>query len=211
MAGMKAPNLLHNPDLPKAIPTLPDGTLDANAILSSLQDKRREGLYDRVRLKAGTATPATIRAFCQPVGRDRNWTDTNLTQHGMLPAPQHMIVEGLLLLFQPNASMRDIAAVASSYVFDFRILQKSFWRGPFQLFAARGPIAEVIPTVGEPENIGTCSRVGSLLSFQLGDYSKYLPPFVNFGVDLVGEPVTLESDLEFYVILDGAHGVAVQW
>ena len=42
--------------------------IDMNVLLANMVDRRRQGLYDRVRLKAGETMPASLMRFCIPVG-----------------------------------------------------------------------------------------------------------------------------------------------
>ena len=223
MAMRKLKDLLKAPEAPK---------LDINSMIAHMTDRRRDSLYDRVHLKAGTMLPHVITCFQVPVGRYddfdrshiRTYVDTNMHQSGMLPAPHDMLVRRVLHLFQPSCSEAARNAFLAAYQWDFRIMERSFNRGPALVSAAVGTPDMVIENFGKgswlndkgdraDDSASKMESLGRGIAWDLvdvEDYRKYIPPLVYFAVELRGEPFELPGDLDFYVMLDGLRDWPVQ-
>ena len=203
--------------------------IDMNVLLANMVDRRRQGLYDRVRLKAGEMMPASLMRFCIPVGgfdplvgRVKTFADTNMMASRQLNAPFDMIVSRILFLFQPTCNPVDRDAILARYAFEFSIIVKVFVRQPTAAGAAEGDIEKAFDNFGRGSQLDENSRpedapffainrICDEAGWNLGKLgSKYIPPLVPFDVTLQGEAFPLQSDLDFYIILDGLMDFPVQ-
>jgi hypothetical protein len=186
----------------------PEG-FDINTLASSMVDRRREGLYDRVRLHAGAPTPRIIKCFQKGVG-EKPYSDTNMRGDGELDVPFDVIVRRFLMVFQPGGARADEHSFLRNYTWELWILQKCFQRHPLLEFSVKGNIADVIRQFGSNDCKGTLERFAVPYAFNLYDYTRYIPPQVTFNVSLVGEPFVPEQNMDFYSILDGTMDFPVQ-
>lgn len=205
--------------LGKRLPTVTDGPhagqLDINALLPNLVDRHREGLYDRVRLPEGVATPRVISCFQDGIGstsggKCRDWADTNLYGNGQLNAPYDAIVSRFLMVFQPQGSRSDEHVFLWNYIWEFSMLQKVLQRHSLLEFSVKGNIRDVIRDFGTEECKGKLERFAVPYAYNLCDLSRYIPPLVSFKVALVGEPFVPQQPMDFYSILDGTVDWPVQ-
>ena len=192
-------------------------------------DRRRDALYDRVRLRAGQWTPCNFPLFCVPVGqpdpldmpRVKYFNDTNMVMAGMLPGPHDMIISRHLLLFQPTTSEVDRNCFVESYGWQFTIMRKVIDQQPGLVGAAVGEVDEVMENFGkgswmddtgprQNDSISRVSRVAKGLTYDLGDFCRYLPPQCTFTFLVAGDPFQLQADFDMYVMLDGLRDVPLQ-
>jgi hypothetical protein len=108
-------------------------------------DVRDHLLYDRIRFPQGMVLPDSWQFFCQPIGycqpgtfNQRTFADTNLYRANALPPPSSMLVERILLMFDPGSSDEDVAAAVKRFYFEFRLSDKVIARGPVALSASVG-------------------------------------------------------------------------
>jgi hypothetical protein len=193
-------------------PTSPYLDLDPSGklVLGDIFDRRRNGLYDRVLLKAGVKTPGEIVCFQRCVDQFTSWTETNMVYPGQLAAPQDAIVVRFLFLFQPVCADEDVAAFLRGYSWEFQVLQKIMQREPVLVCAVKGDMADLIEGFGKDDCNGTVRPYARPYSFFLGPSAIYLPPLYQFKLRIQGEPFTPKSDLDFYPILDGTIDRPVQ-
>jgi hypothetical protein len=203
----------------------PVGARGVNALLGNMVDRRRDSLYDRVRLKAGEFFPSLVICFQVPVGccdefdssHVKTFADTNMFSGGQLSPPYDMIVKRFLFLFQPSTSEVDRNAVLANYTWEFRQLQKIMARTPVLVCAATGKPEDLIENFGKPGfsreecPISNIDKLGDGICWDLGpDGLKYIPPLVSFAVVLQGQSFKLQADIDFYVILDGLRDWPIQ-
>lgn len=177
--------------------------------LHDIWDRRRNGMYDRVLLKAGLKTPREIVCFQRCVDQFTSWTETNMVCAGVLPAPQDAILQRFLFLFQPDCSDSDVARFLR-YSWEFHLIQKVMQREPVLVCAAKGDMRELVEGFGDDGCNGTVRPYARPYSFFLGPSAIYLPPLAYFKLTIKGEPFTPEHDLDFYSILDGTIDRPVQ-
>lgn len=185
----------------------PFATIDHGSIVSNMVDRHRDGLYDRVRLASGVMVPERIDCFQAGIGPLKGWLDTNMTGHGQLNPPMEAIVQRFMVIFQPGGSLRDQLTLLKTRNWEFWVLQKIIQRHPLLEFSVRGNVADVIQNFGSEECKGSLQRFAVPYAYNLGDLARYIPPLVQFKVSLPGESFVPQSDMDFYVILDGTtHG-----
>ena len=182
---------------------------DITALLGSMMDRRRDAIYDRVRLAADVPTPPAIDCFQKGAGL-RPYTDTNMRGDGQFDAPFDAIVRRFMLVFQPGGSRADAHAFLRNYLWELWVLQKQLQRHPLLEFSVKGNIADVIRDFGSEDCRGTLERLAVPYAYALGDCARYIPPLVNFKVSLPGTPFVPQQDMDFYVILDGTSDWPVQ-
>jgi len=185
-------------------------TTDFNSLISNMVDRHRDGLYDRVRLNAGVLVPERIDCFQEGIGARRSWIDTNLTDNGQLAAPFDAIVARFLLVFQPGGSLRDQMSLLKGRILEFSIIDKVFQRHPLLEFSVRGNVADVIQHFGSEDCKGSLQRFAVPFAYDLGELKRNIPPLCRFKVSLAGQVFTPQSDMDFYVILDGTTDWPVQ-
>jgi hypothetical protein len=203
--------------------------LDVGTVLKGILDRRRDALYDRVRLPEGAFMPTVLTCFQVPVGCNdpfngqiRTFVDTNMMRPNQLDPPHEFIVERVLFLFQPSTSVRDRNRILAGHHWDFRIMEKSMNREPVLVSAAMGKPEMLIENFGkgswlhdkgdrESDSTSKIEKLGVGICWDLGpDHAKYLPPLMYFTVVLLGTSFQLWADLDFYVMLDGLRDWAVQ-
>jgi hypothetical protein len=204
--------------------------MDIDSLLSKVVDRRRDALYDRVWLRAGSFMPSIMWCFQVPVGRNdpfrpshvKDFVDTNMWASGQLNVPHDFIVRRFLFLFQPSTAEADRNAVLAAYKWDFKILEKVMNQEPVLVSAASGKPENLIENFGkgswlddkgnrENDSLSKIEKLGVGICWDLGEgYEKYLPSLLQFAVILQGQPFELQADLDFYVMIDGLRDWAVQ-
>lgn len=178
--------------------------------LGELVDRRRDGLYDRLLLKAGQPTPSCIVCFQRSIGPDVPWTETNMVEPGILPVYMDAIIHRFLFLFQPSCSDDDVAVFIRNYAWDFWVLQKALERQPVLVCAASGHMSNLIDDYGKVDCNGLVKPLGRPFSFRLGEQPIFIPPRCQFKLILTGTSMTPRHDLDFFPILDGTVDRPVQ-
>lgn len=98
-------------------------------------------LYDRISFAASAVVPALVRLFTVPVGQNsKTLVDTNLTQPGVLEAPQWFNATGLSIYFNPNVAPIDLANFLATEYINFWVSQKVYATGPIDIYPASGGI-----------------------------------------------------------------------
>jgi hypothetical protein len=193
--------------------------VDIEKLLSSMVDRRREALYDRLRLKAGETVPHLLHFFITPVGsvcpyslQIKTFADTNMLSPGYLSPPHDMVVERIGLIFQPSTSEEDRQAVLRSFYVEWIALQKVLIRVPALSLAAVAEAGDLID-LGK-RGTSQIHKLGKHYWHDLGETRKYLPPEVSFKTDLRNDtmepPHALAADFDMYVFLDGVRSYPVQ-
>ncbi len=202
---------------------------DIDSLLSGLVDRRHDALYDRVQLKAGGLFPSVLTMFQVPVGfpdafnrsRIKQLSDTNMRRQGELSPPYDLVIDRMLILFQPSASQVDRDAVLSRFHWEYRCLQKSLVCQPTLRGSAEGEPTTLIEGFGEgswldrvgprkgDDQVSRISSIGKCVCWCL-DERKYLPPCCGFSVIFQGDSFVLNSDLDFYFFIDGVGSWPVQ-
>lgn len=205
-------------------------TVDINALLGQMKDRRRDSLYDRLQLKAGTRMPAQLRFFQVPVGQPdaynpvhvRGYNDTNMWTAGSLPAPHEFIVQRFLMLFQPWMNPGDRDALLGAYHWQFQVLSKIIARQPGIVGSAEGKPDDLLENFGQGtwlnndgdrrnDSTSVLHRVAPGIAWEASEAcARFIPALAWFGVELSGEPFRLQSDLDMYVMLDGMRDCEVQ-
>ena len=183
--------------------------LDINSLLSAVRDSRRNGLYDRVLLRAGVPTPREIVCFQRALGPLVTLVETNMQSAGILTHMQDAIICRFLFLFQPGCADTDVAAILRNYIWEFWIMQKVMQREPMLVCTMQGSMADLVEGFGVADN-GIVKPYGRPYSFRLGNHSIYLPPLCQFKLVIRGNSITPSADIDFYSILDGTLDRPVQ-
>jgi hypothetical protein len=170
---------------------------DINSVLGQVVVRRRDGLYDRVRLSAGESTPREISCFQVPVGgltmdgKVRTYSDTNLFGQGsQLVVPLELIIRRFLFVFQPSNDPADVNAFLASYVWGYWLLQKRLQQAPVLQVAVKGDMKDLVRDFGADDCKGTIERLAVPFAYNLGDSAIFLPPLCFFVVKLEGERIT---------------------
>jgi len=215
--NMKLSNLFYKPK--KAMET----RVDVGSLISNMVDRRKDALYDRVRLKKGQETQQSFTLFEIPLGQPdqfdghmKTLVDTNMRSAGMLCRPYDMILMRFLFMFQPSVPEETRNAFIAGYQWTFQILEKYVDRQPLVLASVVGKPEDIIENWGKlDETVSNIEKLGNGVAWDLtgGDgnnYYHYIPPLVQFRLLLEGSPFILDSDLDFYAFLDGVRDFPLQ-
>lgn len=216
----------------------PSPELPLSSIISDMVDRRRDALYDRVQLEAGQRFPSLLKMFGTPVGqtdaltgRIKTWADTNMECAHQLYAPSDMIARRFVMLFQPEVSAVDRSHLLGRYVWSLRVMDKFMQREPLLTIAMEGKPEQLVPNFRQSGPVkagagwndgiqplgigvawdlseydyGTCATCS-----HSGDFRCYIPALMYFNITLEGEGFQVESDLDFYMFIDGLRDWPVQ-
>jgi hypothetical protein len=176
-------------------------------------------VYDRVRFPKGMELPAYWPFFCHPIGhcepgtfRVRTFADTNLERGNQFPPPSSMLVERLLLTFEPGADQEDIKTVVERYFFEFRVSNKVMARGSVSLSASVGSLDSLVePDLKHRGKRLPVSLVESECCVHLTPV--YIHALEQFSFDLhatEAPPYVLRKDLALSACLDGQYAFGIQ-
>lgn len=190
-------------------------------------------LYDRIRFPEGMVLPESWQFFCHPIGysqpgsfRQRNFADTNMFRGNQLPPPCSMLVERILLMFDPGSDPRDVQAAVERFYFEFRLSDKVIARGPVALSASVGAPEGLTFTSGSRPTMWSTGknaapgrgerRPVSLIESECCVHITpvYIQPLEQFSFGIwQGEADTvhvLQKELAFTACLDGQCAFACQ-
>ena len=194
------------------------GAANINALLGGIVDRKKWYWYDTLRLTAGTTFVSTPYEFFQvPVGRSdaylannptKTLLETNITGNGgQFSSPYDMVLTNLGFLPSPDMIKYDITQVWKYGYFEFRILEKKFFKGHIW----RHPPGAGMSGYSTQSSVGVWNNgvpdPGAIYYF--GQWSKYIPPLTEFGMNITffetvgvayggSTTATLGSDAQFY-------------
>lgn len=187
--------------MPQATPALtakagvsvsPASNADINALLGGIVDRKKWYWYDTLKLPPGTTvsnTPysffATAQGQADPYNASaiKTFLETNLVgQGGQFSSPYDMVLTNLGFKFATDNILYDMIQITKYGYFEFKILEKTFFKGHLWRHPAGAGIqgfstqtAESAWTNGNPDP-------GAIYYF--GQWSKYIPPLTTFSLTL---------------------------
>jgi len=187
--------------------------------LKTMVDRRRGSIYDRIQYLAGQVSLETIRCFERPVGPDRDFTDTNMLTACMFPAPQDILIQRIVLLFQPTVTESDRNRFLAAYHWELSIIEKTMYREPVLRCSLIAKPEDFVPDFGKVrigpngerlEGEGSkLVEIGNHACWELEEYQTYIPPIAPFKMLLCGSPVKYEADFDMYVMVEGLRDYGV--
>lgn len=185
-------------------------------------DIRDHGLYDCLRIPAGTEVRDYLPMFCNPIGYNRpgswefkTYADTNVYRANSLCPPEIQRVERIAFLINPAAHPDDINQLCSSYYWEFTLGQKIMARAPIARKPVFGDIADLFYN-RRPESQGDPAggkRKELKLPKEMAIHLKNpvtIESLMHYSFDLHGKPFVTRNQLELYVVLDGTGVFAIQ-
>ncbi len=190
-------------------------------IRRDLIERRRDVIYDRVRLPAGSRVPGNFALFQVPIGcrdhfdpyRYKTFNDTNMMEGGRFPESHAMIARRVVLLFQPSTSATDRAGFLSRFSWEFTVMNKVYQRTPTVAVSAVGRPEFLIKDFGNHTTSSDFEKLGKGQAWDLGEFSGqvlYIPPMAPFHVRFDGVSFELEQDFDFYFLIEGLRDWPVQ-
>lgn len=165
---------------------------DINALLGGVVDRKKWYWYDTFKAVPGYQTVTTpYNFFATPQGQPDPFNasavktplETNLTgQGGQFSSPYDLVLTNIGFKFSEDIKLYDIIQVVKYGYFEFRILEKTFfkghlWRHPpgagFTGFSTQN--AESVWNNGVPDPAAI---------YYFGQWSKYIPPLTTFSLTL---------------------------
>jgi hypothetical protein len=165
---------------------------DINALLGGIVDRKKWYWYDTLKFAPGAQTVttpyswfATAQGQSDPYNNNaiKTFLETNIVgQGGQFSSPYDMVMTNLGFYFTPDAKLYDITQILKYGYFEFKILEKTFfkghlWRHPpgAGLSGATSQTTESVWNNGVPDP-------GAIYYF--GQWSKYIPPLTTFSLTL---------------------------
>jgi hypothetical protein len=95
-------------------------------------DVQSEPIYDTITVAAAAALSNSNNVFFTNVGAGSNKTlaDTNMTQSGLLPAPEAFSIWAFRMKNAENLLITDALALYNGFAFEFEMIQKKYQTGP---------------------------------------------------------------------------------
>jgi hypothetical protein len=164
-----------------------------NALLGGIVDRKKWYWYDTLKIAPGATVVGTPYEFFQvPVGRSdpylataapKTFLETNITGNGgQFSSPYDMVLTNLGFLFAPDNMKYDITQIWKYGYFEFRILEKKFFKGHVWRHPPGAGMSgystknqEAVWNNGVPDP-------GAI--FYFGQWSKYIPPLTEFGMNI---------------------------
>lgn len=111
----------------------------SNPIVAGLREIINQPIYDTMSVAVATAFPTQTIFFQTPIGQGGNTQlQTNMTQAGLLPAPQKFSVRALRLAVRNNANQTDLVNFLYQTWLQLFVSSKPYWIGPSFLLTAGG-------------------------------------------------------------------------
>ena len=211
------------------IPVKEDGTVDINALIGQMVDRRKTYVYDTLTLTPGTSVATTpYQFFKTPIGQADPYNnnnvktelDTNMADVGKFNPPYDMILFNLGFLFMMGNDLYDIQQVVNMGWFEFKILEKRMWSGHLWRHPPGAGFTGYTNRSGQQQHNNGVPAPEYIWSF--GDFKKYIPPMVPFSLTLnfpetynqfftgtTGTATLLPSDVNTELAAAGLTGTAL--
>jgi hypothetical protein len=168
-------------------------------------DRGAAVFFDWLAVPPGIATQPCYKLLAEPMNGAHPIWQTNMRMPNQLPAP-HGFITSSLHCFYGRMTPQDRQSLRERYAMRFWIMEKIFYESPLL----------AIPDYGVTFPWSHKNRIEPDMPEQpgeFGDIPRYIPPLVQFGIDLIGEPFTLEATgtgLRFLPVLNGYLDRAIQ-
>lgn len=181
--------------------------------------------YDEINVAVNTSTTTEMDFFTVPQGQTqfavvKTKQQTNMQQVMQLPAPQHMNVTSLRLIFASNMLKTDIDSVLNNFYLEFWIGQKIYAEGPIHCFPGGAGLAGVSQQSGQQTFTNGLPNPIAIVDFRMGDnpIGHHILQGQNFQVKILGTAFTTVNStatpagtgLNWWCILEGILSRGVQ-
>jgi hypothetical protein len=172
--------------------SIPMDSPNINALLGGIVDRKKWYWYDTLKLAPGATVVGTpYEWFSNPVGKadpynasaTKTFLETNITGNGgQFSSPYDMVLTNLGFLFASDNTLYDITQVVKFGYFEFRILEKKFFKGHLWRHPPGAGISGMSSQNAESAWNNGIPDPGCIYYF--GQWSKYIPPLTEFGMNL---------------------------
>lgn len=170
----------------------PTSNADINSLLGGIVDRKKWYWYDTLKLPPATTvvnTPynffATAQGQADPYNASaiKTMLETNLVgQGGQFSSPYDMVLTNLGFYFATDNSLYDINQIVKYGYFEFKILEKTFFKGHLWRHPPGAGITGVTSNTSESSFLNGIADPGAIYYF--GQWSKYIPPLTTFSLTL---------------------------
>jgi hypothetical protein len=165
---------------------------DINALLGGVVDRKKWYWYDTLKMVAGYQTLTTPYSFFavpqsqqDPFNASAPKTplETNLTgQGGQFSSPYDLVLTNIMFYFSPDCRFYDINQVVKYGYFEFKILEKTFFKGHLWRHPPGAGMWGASTRTNESVWQNGIADPGAIYYF--GQWSKYIPPLTTFTLTL---------------------------
>jgi len=170
----------------------PTSNADINALLGGIVDRKKWYWYDTLKMVPGYQTVTTpYNFFSTPVGQTdpyntpavKTFLETNIVgQGGQFSSPYDMVLTNLGFLFASDNTLYDITQLVKYSYFEFKILEKTFFKGHLWRHPPGAGISGMTTQTSESAWNNGIPDPGAIYYF--GQWSKYIPPLTTFSLAL---------------------------
>ena len=165
---------------------------DINALLGGVVDRKKWYWYDTLKFVAGAQTATTPYSFfATPQGQPDPYNassvktplETNLTgQGGQFSSPYDLVLTNLMFKFSEDMRLYDIVQIVKYGYFEFKILEKTFFKGHLWRHPAGAGFTGM--STQTSESVWNNGVPDPAAIYYFGQWSKYIPPLTTFGLTL---------------------------
>jgi hypothetical protein len=172
---------------------------DINAIVGQMVDRGMWYYYDTLKLAPGATVSNQYQFFQNGNGRPDPYNgnlvkydlETNIPgQGGAFPPPYDLILSNLGFYFTTDCALYDINQVVKYAWFEYRILEKTFFKGHLWRHPPGAGISGFSTKGSQAVWLNGIPAPGAIYKF--GDWSKYIAPLMTFTLNL-NFPETLNA------------------
>jgi len=190
---------------------------DINSLLGGIVDRKKWYWYDTLKFTAGTTLATTpYNFFATPQGQAdpynanaiKTLLETNLQgQGGQFSSPYDMVLTNLGFLFAFDNLIYDMTQIMKYGYFEFKILEKTFFKGHLWRHPAGAGVAGY--TTRSTESVWNNGIPDPGAIYYFGQWSKYIPPLTSFSLTITffetvgtayagSNSATLGANAQFY-------------
>lgn len=165
---------------------------DINSLLGGIVDRKKWYWYDTLKLAPGSTVVGTpYNFFSTPVGQAdpynanaiKTYLETNLTgQGGQFSSPYDMVLTNLGFIFATDNRIYDITQIAKYSYMEFKILEKTFFKGHLWRHPAGAGFTGM--STQTTESVWNNGIADPAAIYYFGQWSKYIPPLTTFSLQL---------------------------
>lgn len=177
-------------DPKRPVPTTASGALDVNALIANMVDRTPWQWYDTLKIAPGATVVGSYPLFQSQKGQPdqfngsqiKTFVETNMLTGGMFTAPHDLLLQRIGFEFGPDCRLYDIIQLMKYSYFELNIDEKVFYRGSMSFHPPGSGISGV--STQSTEGTYTNGTPNPYATRSFGNYSRYIPPLMNFGVTI---------------------------
>lgn len=182
-------------------------------VVPNMIDVQQMPLYDTFTLATGTATPAPIQFFTDPISSTKGRTKTNLNRGAQLESPKSFFIRAMRFFFSPDVAIADITSFYKGYIAVLIIGEKEYQIGGLEFFpGGAGMYGQFGTMTAAAANYFIANGSPDPRGINVLDPDKGIPiqQGENFRVELQGTTFNSTAAIWLRCYLDGFIGRQVQ-